>query len=560
MLAFSACETGSDPDNTLPLAGPRSIQVTARDQTLVLQWTKVAPAQGITPSYEVYYGTTANTGSAKKWGEVQSNTSQLVQAEITGLANHQTYYVWVKAVYAGLGQSGFSPTEYSIPIPPPATPGTLTVTAGEQMLEVKWTAVEDAFTYEVYYQNNGSGDTPPAETAASMLTVSDPGAVILGLTNNKAYTIWVRARNTAGDSPAYAKNTGTPQPASSAPASPPGKPTVTPGNGKLTLAWDQVPGVPAYKLYYGTGDNFSAATEFSQTIPANSPRVSAELTGLANNTLYYVWVLSSNSKGNSSPSESVSGKPLAKDPIDFGNLQLELGRATAEYIFAQDLPPSVFFPEGRPNTDRLTRVQETALGNLFTDAAAWYIRKQYPAENIDFVFLNGGYIDNVLPKGTITVGRISGIVQPDSRSDTFILLTMTGAELKKFFNDTEGKQETIEPGDVSGVAHSGRGGPPNTKFFGILSKEVRYTLKYYKPPEGTTQIEDAEPYQLGFIDTENDLTINSEPIDDRKNYRICTTGSLASGEYFVLLKTAGKNLRVIDTPFWHGVAEYSASL
>lgn len=46
VLAFFACKTGSDPDDTLPLAGPRSIQVTARDKTLVLQWTKVAPAQG----------------------------------------------------------------------------------------------------------------------------------------------------------------------------------------------------------------------------------------------------------------------------------------------------------------------------------------------------------------------------------------------------------------------------------------------------------------------------------------------------------------------------------
>ena len=44
-LCFS-CETGSDPDDTLPLAGPRSIQVTARNESLVLQWTKVAPARG----------------------------------------------------------------------------------------------------------------------------------------------------------------------------------------------------------------------------------------------------------------------------------------------------------------------------------------------------------------------------------------------------------------------------------------------------------------------------------------------------------------------------------
>ncbi|MDR2633143.1 MAG: fibronectin type III domain-containing protein [Treponema sp.] len=106
-LAFSACETGSDPDNTLPLAGPRSIQITARDSTLVLQWTKVAPAQGVIPSYEVYFGTISSPGSAEKWGEVQSNTSQLVTATITGLENHRTYLLCLgKSYICGFGTIG----------------------------------------------------------------------------------------------------------------------------------------------------------------------------------------------------------------------------------------------------------------------------------------------------------------------------------------------------------------------------------------------------------------------------------------------------------------------
>jgi hypothetical protein len=427
------------------------------------------------------------------------------------------------------------------------------------MLQVTWDEVEDAFTYEVYYKASGSGETPPPET--DMVTVSEPGVVILGLTTNTAYTIWVKARNTAGES-GYRTGTGTPQAASGPPTTAPGQPEVMPGAGKLTLAWAQVDGVPSYRLYYGTTNNFSAATPVSSLVPAAAPIVRADVTGLTDGQLYYVWVQSWNSKStgedSSAVSPSASGTPQAKDPINFSNLQFELGQAAAEYIFAQDLPESVFFPEGRPNTDRLTRVQETALGDLFTDGAAWYIRKNYPDENIDFVFLNGGYIDNVLPKGTITVGSFSSVVQPDSRADKLILLTMTGAELKKFFNDAEGKKEMAEPGDVSGVVHTGRGGPHETGFFGVVSKEVRYTLKYYKPPEGTTEPPgwDSEPYLHGFIDTENDLTINGNAIDDTREYRICTTDYLAAGEYFVRLKTSGKNLRLTSTPFWHGVAEY----
>jgi hypothetical protein len=388
--------------------------------------------------------------------------------------------------------------------------------------------------------------------------------VIPELDNGTAYFIWGRARNTAGDSPEYRSDSGTPSEAGQAPASAPYNLKAEPGDGKLTLTWDQVSGVPGYKIYYGTTNSFSVAAEFSHSIPAAAPSVSAELTGLNNGALCYVWVQSWNSKStkeNSPHSGPVSGTPKPKPPIAFNNLRFELGRATAEYIFAQDLSPSVFFPDGRPNTDRLTRVQETALGNLFADGAAWYIRKKYPDENIDFVFLNGGLIDNVLPEGTITVGSFSAVVQPDGRSDKFILLTLTGADLKKFFNDTEGKAEYTEPGDVSGVAHTGRGGPHNTGFFGIVSKEVRSTIKYYKPPElsefpeGIPR-EESEPYYHGFIDTENGLTINGDPIDVNRSYRICTTDYLASGEYFVLLQMAGKNKRFINTPFWHGVAEY----
>jgi hypothetical protein len=139
-----------------------------------------------------------------------------------------------------------------------------------------------------------------------------------------------------------------------------------------------------------------------------------------------------------------------------------------------------------------------------------------------------------------------------------MFLTLTGAEVKKFFNDTEGKKTNTEPSDVSGVVHTGRGGPHNTGFFGIVSEDTQYTLQYYKPPElpdPPAEIEDPEPYYHGFIKPET-LKIHGEDISDDRNYRICTTDYLASGEYFTLLYTAGKDKRRLNTPFWHGVAEY----
>ncbi|MDR1249472.1 MAG: fibronectin type III domain-containing protein, partial [Treponema sp.] len=255
---FSACETGFDPDTSIPLPAPRSIQVTAGDQSLVLQWTKIAPAQGVIPSYTIYHSEVDHPYTAGEGKEIFSNTSNLVKDTITGLDNHTLYYIWVKAVYAGLGESDFSPVTSGTPIPPPAIPGTLTITPSEEMLQVTWAGVPDAFTYEVYYQAGGTGAAPPEE--AAMTTVSEAGAALSGLTNGTSYTLWVRAANTAGNSPGYATKTGIPLAAVTAPAKAPLKPDVIPGTGKLTLVWEPAAGVPYYKLHYGTTEEFSAAT------------------------------------------------------------------------------------------------------------------------------------------------------------------------------------------------------------------------------------------------------------------------------------------------------------
>jgi 2',3'-cyclic-nucleotide 2'-phosphodiesterase (5'-nucleotidase family) len=200
----------------------------------------------------------------------------------------------------------------------------------------------------------------------------------------------------------------------------------------------------------------------------------------------------------------------------------------------------------------MTRVQETALGNLFTDGAAWYVRNKLGRNDVDFVFLDGGYIDNALSKGTITVGAISGITQPDSRKDKMMFLTLTGAELKLFFND------------VADVVHTGRGGPHETMYWGIVSEEVNYTIQYPKPPAGTSpelSSADSERYYHGIIKAgtlkiKNKNTGVYEAVVDGNTYRICTTDFLVSGEYFLNLATLGVKEPVTDVLFWHAVAEY----
>jgi hypothetical protein len=564
----TSCETELSGPGGIPLSGPLSIQVTAIDKALVVQWTKVAPARGITPTYKLHWSAASKPEGSNSIFVDTDPSSNLIKETITGLTNHQTYYVWVIADFGDLGKSDFRDPTVGIPIPPPQTPGTITPYPGHQMLELGWAKVADAFTYEVYYISGTSTDSEPP-SGVEMKTVSDPevglvaGVVLHGLSDGTLYTMWVRATNTAGVS-GYRTISDTPATDNSTPAEP-ATITAAGGDRKITVTWDQVPGVPEYRLYYSTTNNFSSATEWPKEVLSNAPMNSADITGLSNDKTYYVWVVSSNGAGSLSPPPhpSASAETKAKPAIQFNDSRFVLGKASAEYAFAQDLPKSVFFPDGRPGTDRLSRVQESALGNLFADGAAWYLRNKQ-GKTFDFVFLNGGYIDNGILRGDITVGSVAGIVDPDARNaDKFVIVTMTGENLKELFYRAASEESYIKwigndvdpRSDVAGVSHTGRGSL-NTGFFGVVSKEVQYTLEYpHSPTTGTLTSEQSAPYYRGRIKP-NTLKLNGADIVDGDLYRIATSDYLATGNYFTGLITGRSDIELIDVLFWRGVAAY----
>jgi hypothetical protein len=259
-----------------------------------------------------------------------------------------------------------------------------------------------------------------------------------------------------------------------------------------------------------------------------------------------------NSHGGSGLSSYATDTPAENNiPVNFGDYSFELGKATADYIFAEYLPLSVFSHSGR-NWDRLTRVKETAIGNLVTDSVAWYVREKYASENIDFVFLNGAYIDNAITATrTITISDILTIVAPENRDDTVTILTLKGSDVKALFDYAAAE-----------ATHSGRGGgffSTGTKFWPIVSSEINYTIKYPEAPAGEAKSldtqEEQQPYLFGEIKA-GTLKLNNQDIDDNTDYRIATTSTLATGAFYYILATNGTNVTRTLTPFWHGIAEY----
>jgi hypothetical protein len=510
LLFSAACDSESSGDSGIPLTGPQTLSVTSFDNALQIGWTRVAPAQAKEATYEVWYGETDDISAARlSTASIQIN-GNLVTTVIGELENRKTYYVWVKARFGSLGESEFSPSESGFPIALPTAPVNLSILGSDESLEVVWDEVEDAFTYEVAY-----GETNVLEDAAVIGDISTLGTIIPELTNGATYYVWVRAVNTAGRSVYSASESGMPE----LTTIPPAVPVITEakgGNKRVILKWNAVSRATKYELCATTTATAPTDSTDCAEVAPGIGEMAGTVAGLTNGTPYYVWLQAINNIGRSGFGAYDEATPASKPPIDFTNLTAVIGYSAGEYTLVEDLPPSHFYPDGLRGKDRLSRRKETAIGNLYCDGAVWYA-KEVLGWNVDFAFLNGGVMSNNygLNKGDITVRGI--IYTSGYPEDRFTLRKMKGEYVKELFKT------------AADVPHSGMGGG-GTGAWGMVSKEIRYTIEYPIPPDDINIPLPLEKsaYYHGVIKP-GTLKFNGEDIDDNRDYYILTTNFLAVG-------------------------------
>jgi 5'-nucleotidase/UDP-sugar diphosphatase len=149
--------------------------------------------------------------------------------------------------------------------------------------------------------------------------------------------------------------------------------------------------------------------------------------------------------------------------------------------------------------NRLTRYQETAIGNMITDANVWYFRNVSNLQ-IDFAFHNGGNIRAELPRGPITQERILTILPFDNY---LYIVSMKGSGIIELF-------------DFIATIPQGNGGFPQ------FSGDVRFTID--------------KTSGEGVI---GDLTIAGESVDPDRIYRFCTNDYiLGGGDGYVVMKNS----------------------
>ncbi|MGE4267296.1 MAG: 5'-nucleotidase C-terminal domain-containing protein [Deferribacterales bacterium] len=553
VLLYSCGSSSSSDGGTesIPLSSPKNFVITPKSASLDIAWTKLASVLDVDATYEVYIGTTAD--NTQKLDLTPTIAGNLVSCTVSALAdgtalvNGQTYYVRLRAIYDGVGSADLSDAMEGMPVPPPATPVISSQLGYEEMLEVVWSDVQYAVNYKVYWKAGSTETTPDDDAEVEIVT--NPRALIKDVTNGSAYRVWIQAMNNAGES-GYDFEDITPAAATVVPDTPTSTGfTAVSSSQTVTVSWAAVANARSYVLKYSTVSGNSKAAGYTEVaVDAESGTVTQMVTGLTNGTTYYFSVKAVNSIGETAYTSLGSAVPASKaatTPIDFSDIDFELGTANSEYIFAEDVPASAFFPTGR-SSDRLTRFKEAAIGNLFCDGTAWYVADKY--EDVDFVFLNGGYIEGAIAQGTVTVGSIMRIIPSDSLEDTLTVISLTGEQVIDLFRR------------AAAVVHTGRGSK-NTGSFAMVSSPVNYTIQYKTWDDttwdGTTALTSTESseYQYGWI-KEDTLKINGVAIDPTATYRVATTSYLADGNEGYITFLSGTD-RVDHTEYlWEAVSNY----
>jgi DMSO/TMAO reductase YedYZ heme-binding membrane subunit len=324
----SAGTSGFSPSSSgtpilLPPGAPAAPAITPRDRQLAISWAAVTGAT----AYEVWRGTTNNTGSAEKYGDdVAGNTTTIAE-----LDNGTSYYVWVKAKNSA-GTSGFSPSASGVPIPPPSAPSAPSIIAGDRQLAISWAAVTGATAYEVWLGTTGSTESAlqsGGDVTGNTKTIAD-------LVGGTSYYVWVKAKNSAGTSGFSPSANGVPVSPPSAPAAP----AITPGNRQLAVSWAAVTGATAYEVWLGTTDNTGDAQKSGDDVTGNTTTIA----GLVNGTTYYVWVKAKNNVGPGAFSPSANGTPISplpaapvKPTVTAGNGRLEVSWTAVEDATAYEV-------------------------------------------------------------------------------------------------------------------------------------------------------------------------------------------------------------------------------
>jgi hypothetical protein len=263
-----------------------------------IQWYTFTASEGVT--YQVqwndYYGDGTKTLPASV-SAYTSDGSVIFLEQTSGLTNPRTVAGVTGTVYLKVrGEESDAVGSFAVvyfnSALIPVTPAAPVINLGSTQFTVSWATVIGASAYEVWM---GSEDNSALASKRGD-DVTGTSAIISGLDNDTMYYVWIKAKNAAGTSGFSGR-------AVAKPIADTGTPVVIAGVSELLVSWDTVTGADEYEVYCGTdADPTTLNTTVSDT--------TATITGLTNETLYYVRLRAKNATGVAAYSETVSATPV----------------------------------------------------------------------------------------------------------------------------------------------------------------------------------------------------------------------------------------------------------
>ena len=268
---------------------PASLTTTPGDGEVALVWSAPADDGGApVTGYEYRHAAGDAVPEGTPWRSAELN----LEWTVTGLTNGQQYAFEVRARNR-VGE-GAALGALATPVGRLGVPASLTATAGDEEVELAWSAPADVggapvTGYEYRYAAGAAvpGDTPWQSAGLNLEWT------VTGLTNGQRYAFEVRARNRVGEGEARG-----------ALATPVGRPgvlaslTATAGDGEVALAWsapadDGGAPVTGYEYRYAAGDAVPGETAWQEP---DGDRA-ATVTELENETRYAFEVRARNRVG-----------------------------------------------------------------------------------------------------------------------------------------------------------------------------------------------------------------------------------------------------------------------
>jgi len=378
----------------------------------------------------------------------------------------------------------------------------------------------------VYYDTAAIPDPPSSSSTVKKAPFSgdpecDVMALVTGLANGTTYNIRMSAVNTSGETALSGVQTVKPAVNTTKPVEPDGI-SCTAGSSSITVRWKPVKYAKKYKIFYKQSsapvDSGDHSGEQSIEFDAGAGRQTQKIPDLENGKSCYFWIKAVNGEYESDYSQYGNTTPKTKPPLNMNTFTMKIGEAAAS------------FPEAEAGKgDRLSRKQETTMGDLTADSLVYWARKHkgdYSYDDVDFAIFNGGAILSAIGPGSLTVGYIRTKYYQDEMS----YITLTGAQVRTLFE-----------GRVATVPHTGGGGT-GTGAFAQVSKEVRFTLNYHGTKQDGT-IDKLEISKGGVTHNLLDGTHDSE------QYRIITSTYLLTGgdgyTAYLMVGTAQKDTHKI---------------